>query len=70
MWPNSQETTDLITFTEETLMENLIFSAVRYNFVNFIFSSFPFFKTEKELTNLDFVCSQYMADDLLVIWPK
>ena len=28
MWPNSQETADLVTFTEETLMENFIFCAV------------------------------------------
>ena len=25
MWPNPQETADLVTFTEETLMENFIF---------------------------------------------
>ena len=28
MWPNPQETTDLVLFTEETLMVNLIFRAV------------------------------------------
>ena len=27
MWPNPQETADLVTFTEEILMENLIFCA-------------------------------------------
>ena len=25
MWPDLQETADLVTFTEETLMENFIF---------------------------------------------
>ena len=25
MWPELQETADLVTFTEETLMENFIF---------------------------------------------
>ena len=25
MWPNSEETADLVTFTEETLIENFIF---------------------------------------------
>ena len=30
MWPNPQETTDLVTFTEESLMENFIFCAVSY----------------------------------------
>ena len=28
MWPNPQETADLVTFTEEILMENLILCAV------------------------------------------
>ena len=28
MWPNPQETADLVTFTEETLMEKFIFCAV------------------------------------------
>ena len=28
MWPNPQETADLVTLTEEFLMENLIFCAV------------------------------------------
>ena len=28
MWPNSQETADLVTFMEEILMENFIFCAV------------------------------------------
>ena len=28
MWPNPQETTGLVIFTEEVLMENLIFCAV------------------------------------------
>ena len=28
MWPNPQETGDLVTFTEEILMENFTFSAV------------------------------------------
>ena len=28
MWPNPHETADLVTFTEETLMENFIFCAV------------------------------------------
>ena len=28
MWPNPQETADLVTFTEEILMKNFIFCAV------------------------------------------
>ena len=28
MWPNTQDTADLVTFTEEALMENFIFCAV------------------------------------------
>ena len=28
MWPNPQETADLVTFTEEILKENFIFCAV------------------------------------------
>ena len=28
MWTNSQETADLVTFTEQILMENFIFCAV------------------------------------------
>ena len=32
MWPNPQETADLVTFTEEkSLMENFIFSAVTFS---------------------------------------
>ena len=31
MWPNPQETPDLATFTEESLMENFIFCAVKTN---------------------------------------
>ena len=27
MWPNPQETADLVTFTEESLMENFTFCA-------------------------------------------
>ena len=30
MWPNPQETSDLVTFTEEILNENFIFCAVEY----------------------------------------
>ena len=28
MWPNPQETADLVSFTEETSMENFIYCAV------------------------------------------
>ena len=28
MWPNPQETADLVTFTEQSLMKNFIFSGV------------------------------------------
>ena len=28
MWPNPRETADLVTFSEEFLMENLIFCSV------------------------------------------
>ena len=31
MWPNPQEIADLATFTEEILMENFIFCAVKVN---------------------------------------
>ena len=34
MWPNPQETADLVTFTEENLNEKLYFCAVYVN-VNF-----------------------------------
>ena len=30
MWSNPQETADLVTFTEETLMENFILCTVIY----------------------------------------
>ena len=30
MWPNPQETTDLVTFTEEIFNRNFIFCAVKY----------------------------------------
>ena len=30
MWPNPQETVDLVTFTEEILNENFIFYAVKF----------------------------------------
>ena len=30
MWPNLQETADLVTFTEEALMGNFIFCAVMF----------------------------------------
>ena len=39
MWPNPQETEDLVTFTEESLMENFIFflySDITSNNSNFL----------------------------------
>ena len=36
MWPNPQEPADLVTFTEETLMENFIFCAVLQSFEKFL----------------------------------
>ena len=30
MWPNPQETADLVIFAEESLLENFIFCAVRH----------------------------------------
>ena len=32
MWPYAQETADVVTFTEEILMENFIFRAVWVNY--------------------------------------
>ena len=40
MWPNTQETTDLVTFTEEILDEKLHFFCVVFGFQDFIFNVF------------------------------
>ena len=34
MWPNPNETADLVTFAEEVLMENFIFFAVKVSYWN------------------------------------
>ena len=40
MWPNLQETVDLVTITEEILNENFIFCAVKGTSPNFLLGEF------------------------------
>ena len=48
MWPNPQETTDLVTFTKETLTENFIFLQWFWSLFTFPKRVFFFVVIQKE----------------------
>ena len=54
MWPNPQEITDLVTFTEETLMENFIFCSVVAYFLRKIQTSWVNNSKIRRIKNAEF----------------